>query len=104
MDDFHDVAVVKKANIYFDGGVTSRTILFRDGSKKTLGIMHPGQYEFSTSDKEVMEIFSGELDLLLPGEGTWKPVKAGDSFTVPAQAKFTMKVKTLTDYCCSFIT
>jgi hypothetical protein len=51
-----------------------------------------------------MEILSGELDLLLPGEGTWKPVKGGESFTVPAQAKFTMKVKTLTDYCCSFIT
>jgi hypothetical protein len=50
MDDFHDVTIAKKANIYFNGGVTSRTILFRDGSKKTLGIMQPGHYEFSTSD------------------------------------------------------
>ena len=57
---FHDVTVVKKANVYFNGGVTSRTILFRDGTKKTLGIMQPGEYEFSTGEKEIMEIFSGE--------------------------------------------
>ena len=100
---FHDVTVVKKANVYFNGGVTSRTLLFRDGTKKTLGIMQPGEYEFSTGDKEIMEIFSGELDVLLPGEKTWRPVKGGDAFDVPAQSKFTMRVKTVTDYCCSFI-
>jgi len=100
---FHDVTVVKKANVYFNGGVTSRTILFKDGTKKTLGIMQPGEYEFSTGDKEIMEIFSGKLDILLPGEKTWRPVKGGEAFDVPAQSKFTMKVKTVTDYCCSFI-
>jgi len=103
MDVFHDVTVVKKANMYFNGGVTSRTILFSDGTKKTLGIMQPGEYEFSTGDKEIMEIFSGKLDILLPGEKTWRPVKGGEAFAVPAQSKFTMKVKTVTDYCCSFI-
>ena len=103
MTVFHDVTVVIKANIYFNGGVTSRTILFRDGTKKTLGIMQPGEYEFSTGEKEIMEIFSGELDVLLPGEKTWRPVKGGDAFDVPAQSKFTMRVKTVTDYCCSFI-
>jgi uncharacterized protein YaiE (UPF0345 family) len=100
---FHDVTVVKKANVYFNGGVTSRTLLFRDGTKKTLGIMQPGEYEFSTGDKEIMEIFSGEIDILLPGEKTWRPVKGGEAFDVPAQSKFIMKVKTVTDYCCSFI-
>lgn len=100
---FHDVTIVKKANIYFNGGVTSRTLLFRDGSKKTLGIMQPGEYEFSTGDKEIMEIISGEIDILLPGDKTWRPVKGGEAFDVPAQSKFIMKVKTVTDYCCSFI-
>jgi len=37
MSDFKNVTVLKKANIYFDGKVTSRTVLFNDGSKKTLG-------------------------------------------------------------------
>jgi len=38
------VAIVKKANIYYDGKVTSRTIEFEDGSVKSLGIMLPGEY------------------------------------------------------------
>ncbi len=66
MAEFKDVTIVKKANVYFNGGVTSRTVLFPDGTKKTLGIMQPGQYEFSTGDKENMEILAGELDVMLP--------------------------------------
>lgn len=103
MTDFKNVTVVKKANVYFNGKVTSRTVLFADGSRKTLGIMLPGDYEFSTGDKEIMEILAGELDILLPGTNAWKPVKGGESFEVPARAKFSLKVKTLTDYCCSYI-
>jgi len=82
MSEFTNVTVVKKANVYFDGKVTSRTLLFGDGSKKTLGIMLPGEYDFGTADKEVMEILSGELEVLLPGEKAWKPVKGGESFEV----------------------
>lgn len=103
VSEFRNVTVVKKANVYFDGKVTSRTVLFSDGSKKTLGVMLPGEYEFSTGDKEMMEILSGDLDVLLPGASTWKPVRGGESFEVPANAKFTMRVKKLSDYCCSFI-
>ena len=103
MSDFKNVTVVKKANVYFNGGVVSRTVLFPDGTKKTLGIMQPGEYEFSTGDKEIMEILSGEMDVMLPGATTWKKVSGGQSFDVPANSKFTMKVKTLSDYCCSFV-
>ncbi|MBU0728722.1 MAG: pyrimidine/purine nucleoside phosphorylase [Proteobacteria bacterium] len=103
MSEFNNVSVIKKANIYFDGKVTSRSILFADGSKKTLGIMLPGEYEFSTADKEVMDILSGDLDVLLPGSDQWKTIHGGQAFEVPAQAKFSLKIKTLTDYCCSFI-
>jgi len=103
MSEFTDVTVVKKANIYFNGSVTSRTVIFKDGSKKTLGVMLPGEYEFNTGDKEIMEILSGELDLLLPGKDSWQSIKGGESFEVPVNAKFTMKVKTISDYCCSFI-
>lgn len=103
MSEFKNVTVVKKANVYFNGNVVSRTVLFPDGSKKTLGIMQPGEYEFSTGDKEIMEIMAGELDVQLPGQPGWKAVKGGESFEVPANAKFTMKVKALSDYCCSFI-
>ncbi len=103
MSDFKNVTVVREANIYFDGKVTSRTVLFPDGSRKTLGVMLPGDFEFSTSDKEIMEILSGELDVLLPGESAWKTIKGGQSFEVAPKAKFKLKVKKLTDYCCTFV-
>ncbi|MFA4835314.1 MAG: pyrimidine/purine nucleoside phosphorylase [Dehalococcoidia bacterium] len=103
MSEFKNVTVVKKANIYFGGNVTSRTVLFADGSRKSLGVMLTGEYEFNTADKEIMEILSGELEVLLPGAKGWKEVKAGQSFEVPAKSKFTMKVRSLADYCCSFI-
>ena len=102
MSQFDNVSVVREANSYFEGRVTSRTVLFNDGTKKTLGIMLPGEYEFGTEDKEVMEILSGELEILLPGSD-WKSVKGGDSFEVPARSKFQLKVGTVTDYCCSYI-
>ncbi len=103
MSDFKNVTVVREANIYFDGKVTSRTVLFPDGSKKTLGVMLPGEFEFSTLDREIMDIQSGELDVHLPGESTWKTIKGGQSFDVAPRAKFKLKVKKLTDYCCTFV-
>jgi uncharacterized protein YaiE (UPF0345 family) len=103
MSEFKNVTVVKKANVFFNGQVVSRTVLFADGSKKTLGIMQPGTYEFNTADREIMEILSGELEVLLPGAAGYRPVRGGESFEVPANAKFVMKVATLSDYCCSFL-
>lgn len=103
MDEFKGVTVLKKANVYFDGKVTSRTILFPEGSKKTLGVMLPGEFEFTTSDREIMEILSGDIEVLLPGEQDWKQITGGMSFDVPADSKFSLKVRRLTDYCCSFV-
>jgi uncharacterized protein YaiE (UPF0345 family) len=103
MVEFKDVTVVRKANIYFEGKVTSRTIIFADGAKKTLGVMLPGEYTFNTDAAELMEIQAGELDVLLPGASDWKPVTGGEAFEVPAKSAFTMRVKTVSDYCCSFL-
>ena len=102
MSEFKNVTIVKKANVYFDGKVTSRTVIFADGTKKTLGIMLPGEYEFGTEEKELMEILAGELQVLLPGEKEWKTAGEGDSFEVPAQSKFKLLVKETADYCCSY--
>jgi uncharacterized protein YaiE (UPF0345 family) len=103
MSEFNNVTVVREANVYFDGKVTSRTVVFADGSKKTLGIMLPGEYEFGTADAEIMEILAGELEVLLPGAQVWQRVSGGEEFRVPANAKFQLKVASLTDYCCSFV-
>ena len=103
MSEFNNVTVVREANIYFDGKVTSRTVVFVDGSKKTLGIMLPGEYTFNTGAKELMEILSGELEVSLPGQTGWQAVRGGESFEVAANSSFALKVTTLTDYCCSFL-
>jgi uncharacterized protein YaiE (UPF0345 family) len=102
MSEFKHVTIVKAANVYFDGGVTSRTVIFPDGSKKTLGIIQPGEYTFNTDAAEMMEIISGSLDVKI-GDEPWGAVQGGESFKVPAKSSFTMKVKSLTDYCCSFL-
>ena len=103
MSEFNNVSVVKKANVYFGGNVSSRTIRFADGSLKTLGFMLPGEYTFNTADKELMEIIDGDLDVLLPETGQWQKVTGGEFFNVPAHSAFTLKIITPTDYCCSFI-
>jgi len=102
MSEFNNVTIIKLANSYFDGKVTSRTVVFQDGSKKTLGIMLPGDYVFNTDVKEVMEILAGELNVLITEAEGWKKITAGDVFEVPAKSKFCLKVNKLTDYCCSY--
>jgi len=103
MKKFENVSVMKNANIYFEGKVTSRTVLFADGTKKTLGIILPGEYEFSTGDSEVMEILAGKLEVLISGSKNFELIEAGQSFAVPANSKFKVVAKEAVDYCCSYI-
>ena len=65
--------------------------------------MLPGEYDFGTKDKEIMEILQGDLDVLLPGEDEWKHFTAGDSFEVAPDSSFKLRVHSVTDYCCSYI-
>jgi uncharacterized protein YaiE (UPF0345 family) len=103
MSEFKNVTVVREANVYFDGKVTSRAVLFEDGTKKTLGFMMAGEYSFDTGVAEVMEMLGGEMDVLLPGSTHWQTFKAGESFDVPANSKFDLVVKAFADYCCSYL-
>ncbi|PLT32744.1 pyrimidine/purine nucleoside phosphorylase [Bacillus sp. V5-8f] len=102
MSEFSNVTISTKANIYFDGKVTSRTIEFPDGTRKTLGIMLPGEYEFSTSQKEEMNIQTGILDYKLKGQ-EWKTIENNGVFYVPADESFLLKVHSVVDYCCSYL-
>ena len=102
MSTFKNVTIHRAANIYFGGNVTSRKIELADGTVKTLGIMMPGEYTFDTESSELMEITSGELEVKLPNQDNWQVISAGDSFEIPANVKFHLKVKSLVDYCCSY--
>lgn len=102
MASLDNVSVVKEANIYYDGKVTSRTVNLADGTTQSLGIMLPGEYTFSTNDAEIMEMMSGELEVKLPNE-EWKTLNTPETFNVAANQSFDLKIKTVTDYCCSYI-
>jgi len=103
MSSFKNVSVVKKANVYFDGRVTSRTVEFEDGTIKSLGIMLEGDYKFNTADKEIMEIYSGEFEVKLSNSDSFVAMSGPCEFEVEANSAFDIKVKSVTDYCCSYI-
>lgn len=100
---FANVTVTTKANVYFNGNVVSHTVLFGDGSKKTLGLIYPGSYHFGTDAAERMEIVAGSCGVVLDGATDSKTYSAGQYFDVSAKSGFTIQVSALTEYICSFL-
>jgi purine/pyrimidine-nucleoside phosphorylase len=101
--EFTNVTAVCKANIYFGGKVVSHTLLFADGSKKTLGLIYPGEYHFGTGAPEKMEIVAGACRVKLDGSETWQSYAAGTLFRVPGKSGFTITVEgNIAEYICSF--
>jgi len=98
------VTVVTKANVYFDGNVVSHTVLFADGAKKTLGLIRPGSYHFSTGAPERMAIVAGKCTVTLDGGTTPHDYSASSYFDVPGNSGFTVAVTAgLCEYICSFL-
>ena len=102
MDNFKNVDVDKSANIYFKGKVISRNIFLKDGSKKTLGVMLVGEYEFNTVTRELMKILSGKLNLKLKDDNEWKLITNGMEFYIPKNSSFKLEVLELVNYTCSY--
>ncbi len=101
--EFANVTAVCKANVYFGGKVTSHTLLFPDKSKKTLGLIYPGEYHFGTAAPERMEIVSGACKVKLDGGEAWQSYAAGTLFRVPGQSGYTIAVEgDIAEYICSF--
>lgn len=102
--EFTGITAVTKANIYFDGRVVSHTLLFPDGSKKTLGLIYPGTYHFGTDKAERMEIIAGTCSVKLDGSETTNTCSTGHFFDVPAKSGFDITVDSgICEYICSFI-
>jgi len=100
---FDEVRVVCKANVYFDGKVVSRTVLFGDGTKKTLGLIYPGSFTFKTGVPERMEIIAGSCRARLSGMREWTVYGAGTSFRVPGDSSFYIEVDAgIAEYICSY--
>lgn len=102
-ESFKNVEVVSKANVYFDGKVVSHSVLFGDGSKKTLGLIYPGSFHFGTDRPELMQIVAGSCRVRLDGEQDFKSYGAGTAFRVPGKSGFDIAVETgIAEYVCSF--
>ena len=102
MSQFDNVSVVKKANVYFDGKCVSHTVLFADGSRKSVGVIFPGRLTFNTGAPEIMEINAGVCKVKLPGATDWRSVRAGETFEVPANSAFEIETLEMLDYVCHF--
>ena len=102
--EFANVTAVAKANVYFDGKVVSHSLLFADGSKRTLGLIYPGEYHFGTQAAELMQVTDGSSEVTLDGQSETKTYGAGTEFSVPANSGFTIKVtEGICQYVCSFL-
>ncbi len=101
---FANVTVLTKANVYFEGKVVSHSVQFADGTKKTVGLIYPGDFHFGTKAAERMEIVAGACRVKLDGQTQWQEYTAGQFFEVPANAGFDIEVKTgICEYICSFL-
>jgi purine/pyrimidine-nucleoside phosphorylase len=100
---FENVTVTSKANIYFDGKVVSHSIRLAGGRKVTLGLIYPGEYRFNTDAPERMDMTAGDCRVRLAGENAWKAYSAGAGFDVPGKSHFDIAVDSgIAEYICSF--
>ena len=102
MSQFDHVSVVKKANVYFDGKCVSHTVIFPDGTKKTIGVIFPSSLTFSTGAAEVMECTGGSCEYRLDGSDTWLTSTPGEQFSIPAQSTFDIRVTDAYHYICHY--
>jgi uncharacterized protein YaiE (UPF0345 family) len=96
------VSLTTAANVYFDGKCVSHSFTTADGSKKSVGVVLPATLTFGTAAAEVMECVSGGCEYKLAGSDAWVRQAAGDSFSVPANSKFDIRVTEAYHYICSY--
>ena len=100
--EFEGVALVAKANVYFDGKCVSHSIELADGSKKSVGVVLPASLVFNTGAPEIMECVSGSCRVRLKGNSEWTTYSAGQSFNVPANSSFDIVCDEPYHYVCHY--
>ncbi len=101
-NQFDNVSVVKKANVYFDGKCVSHTIILADGTKKSVGVIFPSSLVFNTGAPEIMELNAGKCRIRLKGDTDWTTYEGGQSFNVPGNSSFDIETIETLDYVCHF--
>ncbi|HEX5739047.1 MAG TPA: pyrimidine/purine nucleoside phosphorylase [Hydrogenophaga sp.] len=96
------VTVTTQASVYFDGKCVSHGVTFPDGTKKSVGVVLPASLTFKTGAAEIMECVSGSCEYKLAGSDTWLRSGPGESFSIPANSSFEIRVTEAYHYICHF--
>ena len=87
-----NVSLTTQANVYFDGKCVSHAFRLADGTQKSVGVILPATLTFSTGAAEIMECVGGACEYKLAGTDAWVKSSIGEKFSVPANAKFDIRV------------
>ena len=90
-----------KENTYFEGNVKSLGYATENGNS-TVGVMDIGEFEFNTGGPEVMTVIVGSMLVLLAGETHWQTFVSGQSYDVPGNSSFKVKVESQVSYLCQY--
>ena len=97
-----NISVTTQANVYFDGKCISHGITLADGTKKSVGVILPASLTFNTGAAEIMECVGGACEYKLAGSVEWVKSSIGESFSVPGNSTFDIRVVETYHYICHF--
>jgi uncharacterized protein YaiE (UPF0345 family) len=96
------VTVTTQANVYFDGKCVSHGLTLGDGTKKSVGVVLPATLTFNTGAPEIMECVAGGCEYKLAGSEAWLKSGPGDTFSIPGNSSFDIRVSEAYHYICHF--
>ena len=96
------VSVTTQANVYFDGKCVSHSLTRADGVKLSVGVILPATLSFNTGAPEIMECVAGWCEYKLAGSDMWVRSSAGETFSIPGNSKFEIRVTEPYHYVCHF--
>ena len=91
-DTLDGVSVTTRANVYFDGKCVSHSLIYPDGTRKSVGVVLPSELTFGTAAAEIMECVGGRCEYRLQDTQQWLAVAAGERFSIPANSSFDIRV------------
>ena len=99
---FEGVTVATQASVYFDGKCISHGITLADGTKKSVGVVLPATLAFNTGAPEIMECVAGRCEYKPKGSEVWLTSGPGESFSIPGNSSFEIRVTEPYHYICHF--
>jgi len=90
-----------KTNEYFEGKVKSLAFQTYDKAA-TVGVMAVGDYVFNTAEAEEMTVVRGSMTIKLAKTDKECHYQTGESFSIPANSRFDVKISVETAYLCVY--